>query len=208
MEILLSSAYLPPIEYMRILASEEKVILEANENFIKQTWRNRCRIVTSNGSLDLSAPVLKSKGSKTPIQEVLFSDQESWSIKHWRAIESAYNASPYFLYYKDELENLICNPQQNLFSHNLSLIELLCDLIGITPKIILSESYIKTENCRYRDLRDVIHPKKDDLFNKESYVQVFAEKMSFVGKGISVLDLLFNLGPDTLDYLEKIDLQF
>lgn len=204
-EIILSTAFLPTVEYMALLAVSDKVWMEAQEHYTKQSFRNRCRIVSANGILDLSVPVIKTKGNHTPIQQMALSFQENWARKHWRAIVSAYNASPYFLYYQDEVEALLMQEEEHLFDYNLQLIKGLCELMEIDCEVQLTEEYTKPDEWNGMDLRDAIHPKKENLIeNQEKYTQVFEDRNGFVNQGVSVLDLLFNEGPNAYTYLQNL----
>jgi len=94
--VILSSAYIPPVDYMTWIYGAERIILEKHENYIKQTYRNRCYIYSANGKLALTIPVIKTQGNHTPIDNIVIDYSEQWQKNHMRAIESAYNSSPFF----------------------------------------------------------------------------------------------------------------
>jgi len=201
-KLILSTAYFPPIEYFAAIAKVDEIVIETQETYPKQTYRNRCRIATANGNLDLSIPVKKVNGNHTITKDILSSDKENWRIKHWRAIESAYNASAFFLYYKDEVKDLILNPETNLIDYNSKILNSILTIIGIETNIKYSEDYIKVYKD-HLDLRNAISPKVKEEKAVPEYFQVFNHKYPFQSN-LSILDLLFNEGPATLSYLESI----
>jgi len=193
---------MPPISYMHQVYHADAVILEKRENYQKQTYRNRFEIFGANGRLALTIPVIKVRGNHTPIDEVLVSSSESWTIKHWRAIESAYNASPFFMHYQDELYSILSEENTSLFELNLRLLNGLIELIGFEKKISFTGEY-KEELTDMLDLRNTINPKsKGSVYSFNTYQQVFMEKHGFI-EDLSIIDLLFNEGPATLDYLRS-----
>ena len=101
-DILLSSAYFAPIQYYATLLKAEKVYIEQFENFIKQTYRNRCVVLGGNGPIQLIVPVVKGRGTKILIKDLKISYDTDWQRNHWRTIFSAYSSSPFFEYYKEE----------------------------------------------------------------------------------------------------------
>jgi len=200
--ILLSTAYLPPIEYMGALLKTENIIIEKEETYPKQTYRNRCRILSANGLLDLSIPVNKVHGNNTKTKDITIHNSDKWFVNHWRAINSAYSGSPFFLYYKDDLEEFYTGKYENLLEFNTELTNKLLNLIGIVCKLKYSDSFTLPNEMSY-DARYSITPKieVDSLcFNK--YTQVFSNKFSFI-PNLSIIDLLFNLGPETKEYLNQ-----
>jgi len=199
--VLLSTAYFPPISWFAALLNSDIVILEVWETYSRQTYRNRCQILGPNGLQALSVPISKPYGNSTKTTEVQIVTPSGWNRLHWRAIVTAYNASPFFLYYRDRIESVLFEPHESLFSLNLSLIELLFELMKIQKSINLSINFQKDPK-ELTDLRNSIHPKKTfrspDTF--EPYTQVFNSKYPFV-PDLSIIDLLFNEGPASKDYL-------
>lgn len=204
--ILLSTAYLPPIAWFQHLLHADKVYLEQHENYTKQSYRNRCRILTANGSMDLSIPI-QHKG-KQAIKEVLIQDAEMWRKQHWQAICSAYGKSAFFLYYKDAFEPFFqMGSSKNLFEHNLKLIQLVLRFLKVNIPIELTESFepVPTNTI---DLRNYFQAKTNEpaqelLLNKP-YLQVFSDKFTFQ-PNLSILDILFNQGPVAKDFLIKTE---
>lgn len=199
--ILLSTAYFPPIEYMHYVLSGNKICIEAHENFIKQTYRNRCTIVTANGALDLSVPLIN-EGNKTLITEKKISYSEPWQAKHWRAIESSYNNSPYFEFFEDEIKSVILKEHEFLFELNKQSLQSMLDILKVKVDITYTTEYknIIENNI---DLRSSISPKEKSRTGDPAYYQPFSERNGFVANA-SMLDLLFNEGLGALTYLEKL----
>lgn len=200
--ILLSTAYLPPIAWFQHLLQAEKVYLEQYENYSKQSYRNRCKILTANGSMDLSIPIQHM--GKQPINEVLIQEAEMWRKQHWQAICSAYGKSAFFLYYKDAFEPFFqAGSSINLFEHNLKLIQLVLRFLKMNIPIELTESF-ETMPTDKIDLRNHFQaktnaPSQELLLNKP-YLQVFSEKYNFQ-PNLSVLDVLFNQGPVAKEFI-------
>lgn len=202
---MISPLIIPPyagnIQYYSLFAHSNEVLLEKNAHYVKQTYRNRCQILTANGVMNLTIPVEKVSGEKMLDKDVKISPTD-WQRVHWTAIESAYNNSPFFLYYEDDIRPMYEKKYDFLLDFNLELQEKLVSLLGLTTDFKLTENYIDSyEN----DLREVLSPKyKGDYpnFNPESYYQVFKEKYGFV-ENLSIYDLLFNMGNESILILNK-----
>jgi hypothetical protein len=199
--LLLSTAYFPPVSWFVFLNHHSRIMIESQETYPKQTYRNRCRILGPNGLQILSVPVSKPNGNSSKTTQVLVSSDDHWKRIHWRAIKTAYNASPFFLYYRDRIEKELFSPHYKLFDLNISLIRLLLDFLDIQVNIEFTDVFNKDAvNCT--DLRTQIHPKKKLLVSRSlpRYTQVFGERYGFV-PDLGIIDLLFNEGPASKDYL-------
>ena len=175
----------------------EEVFLEQHENYIKQTYRNRCRIAAANGVMTLNIPVESGGGEKIPIKDVRISSHGDWQMQHWRSIASAYNSSPFFEYYEDDFRPFYEKKWKFLWDFNWELMQKTLLLLDIQPHIELTKSYnAVVEN----DFRDAIHPKKESIFPTEKYYQVFEQKYGFF-PDLSILDLLCNMGNEAVLYL-------
>lgn len=188
--MVLSTAYLPPIEYFAQLAKYSVVYLEAFENYSKQSYRNRCRILSANGPLDLSFPIRHDGASL--ITDIRVDYSTPWLERTRYAIDSAYYNSPYFEYYRDTLFEVMDRRPGTLWELNLSLIRYLCSKIGLNVEIRPTEAFTG-------EALD-IHPKHVSDFRGREYWQVFRDRFGFVGN-LSVLDLLCNEGPGSFCYL-------
>lgn len=226
---LLTTAYFPPISYFAAIAedmeglvrtkgedrrsipssplSPSTIYIEACENYQKQSYRNRCHFYAADGKQSLSFPITHSEGThKHLISEVLIDYSKPWALQHKRAIISAYRTSAYFEYYQDELFAILDSKPERLLDLNTRLLEFFLDKIGIKAEIRMTENYSQNTDCE--DLREVIHPKRpDNILEKlelnKPYFQVFAEKHGFI-PNLSIMDLLFNEGPDSIIYLKKL----
>ncbi len=199
------TAYFGPVEYFAALISTENIIFDAHEHYHKQTLRNRCRINSPNGPLSLSVPVIKTDGNHTPLCNIFTSQVLNWQTIHWRSIEAAYNSSAFFLYYKDDLAYFFKQPVQKLFDLNIQLTLKVLNIVGINLNYSISGSYLKSYSDAI-DLREKFGIKGVlPRFTFPEYYQVFENKTGF-HSNLSVLDLIFNLGPETLSYLKNIDL--
>ena len=198
-----STALLPNLDYMAALVQADTVLIEAQETYPKQTYRNRYKILGPNGVQNLSVPVSKGLPGSCPIADVHVSYDENWPVLHWRSWVTAYNSAPFFLYFKDDFEAAFHKRHHTLLEMNLAFLHLLMDAFGIKKEIRFTEKFEK-EYKGTLDLRYEIHPKKDDLFkNYPSYYQVFQEKFPFQAN-LSAIDLLFNQGPEGILVLKEI----
>ena len=197
-----STAYFPCTAYMTALATCPSARVEAFETYPKQTYRNRTVIATANGLLPLTVNVTKPNGNHTITKDITICRKENWPVQHWRAIESAYNASPYFLYYSDEVRKLILGNHKYLLDLNMDILTFLVGKLKLTTDIALTSDFVSPAQAD-DDYRNVFSPKAEQsLFgDMPPYPQVFDEKNGF-SPNISILDLLFNLGPESRQYLK------
>ncbi len=202
--LILSTSYLPPIEYFTSIINSKEVIIEKKESYKKQTYRNRCEIYGSNGKLNLSIPIIKVNGHNTKTEDIQISYTENWQKNHWRAIESAYNSSPFFLYYKDDLIKFFNEKHENLINFNYDLLMVLFEILEIKSKVKFSNKFIKNYDENYIDKRNLISPKNNTNNYKKfpAYTQVFDTKHGFI-PNLSIIDLIFNEGPGAIDYLHE-----
>ena len=209
-----STAYCPPISWFALAARDftlsgdrvipSEVVLEAKENYRKQSYRTRCRIAAAGGVETLSVPIVH-EAPKMPILSVKIDYSTPWLIRSQRAIDSAYRTSAWFDYYRDSLYEVMESGEESLFSYNLALIKYFLAKTGIACNIRLSEDFV-TEAPD--DFRYAIDPKKPDtvlrdLGMEKPYFQVFSGKYGF-RENLSVMDLLFNEGPDSLSWLKAL----
>ncbi|MFZ4725021.1 MAG: WbqC family protein [Paludibacter sp.] len=192
--VCLSIAYLAPIEYYIALAKADTVFLEYCEHYEKQSYRNRCTIAAANGKMALTIPVEKMSGAKVLTKDIRISQHNDWQIQHWRSIESAYNSTPFFEYYKDDLFPFYERNWEFLWDFNNEIQTKVFELLEIQPEIRVTEQYQTSLNLELLDLRKSIHPKTEiHLQNFKSYYQVFEQRFGFQ-PNLSIIDLLFNMG--------------
>lgn len=203
MPLLVNTAYLPPAGYIAAISGCDNVILEVMETYRKQTCRNRCTIYGPNGRLHLTIPVEKPDGNHTLTRDILISRHEPWQRTHWRTIQTAYNNSPFFLYYRDAFEPYYHRSFRFLIDFNRELLMLVAKILRIPLRLEVTDIFRK-DAAGADDLRDhttgVFCGKNREVL---PYTQVFAPAHGFI-PGLSVIDLLFNRGPETAENLGRI----
>jgi WbqC-like protein family len=202
MTILLSTAYLPPISYISGCLHAEQLLIERFETYPKQTHRNHCYIYGPNGKQTLSIPVIKVNGNHTLTKDIRIAMSTPWQRLHWRSIETAYNNSPFFLYYKDEFEKVFEKQFDFLLDLNTHLLETIFKIFSIDNKIGFTDHFLKIPDGveDHRESRKKKKTTSNDAF--PPYTQVFSPQHGFIAD-LSIIDLLFNLGPESSDFLVK-----
>jgi hypothetical protein len=189
---------------MAAVVQAEQVVFEMEDNYQKQSYRNRAYIAHANGRLLLNAPIKHIKGGvKQPYKDVEVENSLLWQSHHWKSLESAYSTSPYFEFYKDDLHPLFTTPFKNLMQHNLKGFKLICELVGIEVETSFTKEYLKSPE--QKDLRHLITAKGRPFPTFEKYTQVLEANHGFI-PNLSIIDLLFNEGPNTITYLESLEL--
>jgi hypothetical protein len=192
--------YLPPVAYFAQLNTyKPDIVIESHEHFPKQTYRNRAQICSPDGALTLTVPVVKGSKLHTDIKDVKISYDFKWQRLHWMGLETCYRRSAYFEYYEDELAPFYQKKFYYLFDYNEQLLQLLLKFV----KLPLTLPYTETYEATYpllNDYRDIISTKKEFEFEQKPYFQVFEERNGFL-KNLSIVDLLFSQGPQTINYL-------
>ena len=232
---LLSTTYFGPVQWYQKLNRFDTIYIERCESFVKQTYRNRCVIATTNGLQTLSIPVEhtqeKGEDSSRLITDIRISNHGNWRHQHWNALMSAYGDSPFFDYYVDDLKPFFEDRWENLFDFNMAITQKMCELLDIHPKIQFTEKYVApsvpsvpsvssvssvssvasplspscplTPSSNIPDFRASIRPKNpipDETFTPQTYYQVYQKKWGFQ-PNLSILDLLFNMGNESILYL-------
>ena len=192
--------YLPPVGYISTLQSLNfDVLFEQHEHFPKQTFRNRASIASPDGVLDLIVPVIKGAKVHTPFKDVKISDDLKWQRLHWLSLQNCYRSSAYFEFYEDELAPFYHRKFEFLFDYNLELLQWLLKQLKLRPEIKLTEEY-QGDLSDELDFRNKFNKKEIYVAETKHYFQVFSDRNSFI-PNLSILDLLFNQGPQTKSYL-------
>jgi len=197
--VVLSSTYAGNIHYFSKIAHFDLVETEVYDNYLRQTYRNRCQIATADGIMDLTIPVEKPDG-KCIVRDIKIAD-EAWQKLHWGAIMSAYNSSPYFEYYEDDLRPFYTQKYKYLADFNQELEECICNLIGCKTDFCRTQKYEKEYSKDFRNLV-LIKPIEDKTFKQEPYYQIFKQKYGFI-ENLSIFDLLLNMGNESILILKK-----
>ena len=220
MKALLSTTYFGPVQWFQKLNRYEEAEIEQWESFQKQTYRNRCLIATTQGVQALTVPV--ERGSSPLIKDIRISDHGNWRHLHWNALMSAYGESPFFEYYQDDIRPFFEKRWEFLFDFNEEIRMKMCELLDIQPKVFFSLEFkvyslemntqvAEKSTINYKqstinkiiDYREAInpkHPQEDPDFEAKPYYQVYQQKHGFLAN-LSVLDLLFNMGPEGIFFL-------
>lgn len=197
--VYLSTAYLPPSEYFAAIAEYDEVFIENEENYLKQSYRNRCYILSSGGIQLLSVPVLLGSLHKTPISDIRIDYSKRWQQVHLGAIMSSYGSSPFFIYYFETLQKIILKNHTYILDLNQELLKAILGMIRLDKRVSFTNKFQPVEG-KSNDLRYCITPKKASLYNPKKYQQVFDADIPGSRK-LSIIDILFNTGPETRAYL-------
>lgn len=205
---ILSSAYFAPVQWYQKLNRYENIVIEQHDNFIKQTYRNRCVIATTQGLQALTIPVERPSDArldKTQLKDICISDHGNWRHLHWKALLSAYGESPFFEYYADDIHPFYEKKYKFLLDFNMEINAKMMELLDIEKSSLsLSNEYSSYEgDSDTVDFREVIrpkHPGEDKDWQPKKYYQVYQQKFGFQ-PNLSILDLLFNEGNEAVCYL-------
>lgn len=195
--------YLPSLEYFCALRAFDHVIIEKHEHFVKQSYRNRCQVLTAQGPFTLIVP-LRDKRNDLPIHAIKIDYAQKWQNNHWRTIESAYRNAPFFEFYFEELQQIIYQGHETIYSLNTELLSFCLRSSGIAVSLSESVAYEKNPATGILDLRGYINAKKScserNLYRPIPYYQVFGNAFA---SNLSILDLLFCMGPQTLNIINN-----
>lgn len=199
MTALLQTTYFGPVQWYQKLARYDRCIIEQYDSYHKQTYRNRCVIATANGLQALTVPVEKDGQC---MKDIRISDHNQWRRVHWNALMSAYSESPFFDYYVDDIHPFFEQKYTFLVDFNEEIRQKMCELIDIHPQVEYSSQFEPAASNDFRDVIHAKHPQPDPDFQPKEYWQVFGHRYGFQ-PNLSILDLLFNMGPESVFYLVR-----
>jgi len=198
-KVLLSTAYLPPLEYMAEIKKSDEVIIELEENYRKQTYRNRCYINSADKPQFLSVPVYLGSVHKTLVKDLRIDYTKRWQQVHLGALRASYGLSPYFIYYFEIFEKIISSRKEFLVDLNTELLEAILKMMKCERSITFTSAFT-VPGEKENDLRYSISPKNSSEYRPKNYIPAFTPGTDYL-KGLSIADLVFNTGPDALIYL-------
>lgn len=199
MNLLIHPNYLPAISQLKLIIDSKKLIFEINDNFQKQTYRNRTYIYGANGLLLLSIPVIHSQKNRKKFKDVKIAYDYDWLTQHLKSFQISYRSSPFFEYYEDKLVDLYVRREKYLYDFNLRSIDVLFDMLQINLEYDFTKGYSE----QYSDILDYRnnYKKLNSSFKIKEYTQVFESKHGYI-ENLSVLDLIFNEGPNAINFLK------
>ncbi|EZH73313.1 hypothetical protein ATO12_20135 [Aquimarina atlantica] len=198
---LLHPTYFGSILQYVAIAQSDTVVFENEDNYQKQTYRNRTYIYGANGKLLLSIPIKHSQKQERQLyRDVRIENDFQWQTLHWKSLETAYRTSPFFEYYEDEFIHLFEKPREFLLDFNYECTQVVLDCLQLDISFSKTITYDKDPK-ETTDLRDLVNAKKEKSYPLQPYIQVFEDKHGFI-PNLSILDLIFNEGTNALTYLE------
>jgi hypothetical protein len=200
MELIIESHYFSPLIFYKSSFDYTNIKFEQYESFQKMSFRNRCVIAGANGKIILSIPLENGREQKTLMKDVKISGAQRWQKDHWKTIESCYNRSPWFEFYKDELQELYSAPFTFLLDWNLACLDWSFDKLNMPKNYSLTAGFIKNYDEGFEDRRNKILPKNYEDIEPVKYRQVFEERTGFF-TDLSILDLLFCEGKNAKELL-------
>ena len=204
--ILSELQYFPPLTFFSTLYQDTYVYIDIYESYHKMSFRNRCVIAGAEGIINLSVPLRDGRNQHLPMKEVVISETEHWQSRHLKSIRSAYNRSPFFEYYQDDLEALYRKPFSRLAEWNLACLKWLEEKMDWPAEIRFTETAIPFRTSGWEDRRNLVLPKNYHQWNPVKYRQVFEERTGFF-PNLSILDLLFNTGREAGELLRYSNLE-
>ncbi len=191
--------YFSPISQYQALLNSNSITFEVEDNYQKQTYRNRCYIYGANGKQLLNIPVTIPKSSKKTKSKDILIENSNWQKQHYKSLEAAYNHSPFFEFYKDDLQKIFSKKYTYLLDVNLDSFAFIMEALELSKEYTLSKTY---EETKLNDFRNLADSKKKVEISTIPYIQMFDQKFGFL-KNLSILDLLFMEGPNSINFLEK-----
>ena len=205
MNIILHPTYFPSIASFVSIAKADNLTFEVCDNYQKQTYRNRMFIYGANGKIPLTVPVIYSQKNRQLYMDIKISEDTNWQDLHWKSIQSAYSSSPFFEFYQDDFQPLFYKKYQYLLDFNFSCLEIVYDSLELPFEFETTKVY-QPNITNLLDYRFLVENRKEQEQPFKPYVQVFDDKHGFI-PNLSILDLIFNEGPNAMMYLESQQLQ-
>ena len=200
MKVLLHPTYFPSISHCIAIVKANELVFEVNDTYQKQTYRNRTNIYGANGKLSLTVPVVFSQKNRQLYRDIKIHNDENWQTLHWKSLLSAYSTSPFFEFYKDDIAPLFHSKQDNLMAFNFKCLETIFECLQLHIDYSKTSVFEK-EPKNIEDFRYLTDARKEKDYEFSKYFQVFSDKYGFFNN-LSILDLLFNEGPNALMYLK------
>lgn len=205
MDIVIHPTYLPNIAHFVAIIQAKHTCFEMDDNFQKQTYRNRAYIYGANGKLSLNIPVIHTQKERQKYRDVKIYNADKWQSNHWKSLESAYRTSPFFEFYEDDIAPLFQTKADFLLDFNMKCIEAIRDCLQLEINASETHEYQKDISDKL-DMRYLVNAKKEKPKLFDPYTQVFNDKYGFISN-LSILDLLFNEGPNSIYYLQNQSLE-
>jgi hypothetical protein len=200
MIIIVEYQYFAPIYLYKSLFKDSHVVFERYEHFQKMSFRNRCQLAGAEGLVSLSIPLVNGRNQRALISEVQIDYKTNWQVQHWRTIEACYRRSPWFEYFENGLSLLFREKPTLLVDWNEMIFNWTTHVLGMQVQTGHTENFVRVYPEGFMDLRDSIQPKNAQQKILPRYEQVFSERGGFISN-LSILDLLFCLGPGAIDFL-------
>lgn len=197
--MLLHPTYFPNIAHFVTALKVDNLTFEVCDNYQKQSYRNRSEIYAANGKLALTVPVSYTQKLRQQYKDVRISNTEDWQKLHLKSLDSAYRMSPFYEFYRDDLMSIFNSKFDFILDVNLKCFDVICECLQLKIDYNLTESYQESSD---NDFRFLANARKGTYFQFEKYTQVFTEKQGYISN-LSILDLLFNEGPNSENYLRK-----
>ncbi len=195
--IIIETQYFPSLEFFSLIKNEKEITIDGHEHFVKQTFRNRCYVLSANNVMPLTVPLL-GVNKKIKSKDIKIDYLQKWQNQHWRTITSAYNKSPYFEYYSDSIHDILYKNHSFLIDLNHEILTFCQQILQLDFQIKYTDEYIPSRNEGVKDMRSVIHPKKPfadrNIHSPIPYRQTFGSKFA---PNLSILDLLFCMGSES-----------
>lgn len=200
-------SYFAPISQYVALTKKDSFVFEVEDNFQKQTYRNRCYIYASLGKLQMNVPIIRTHNSvnKQKTKDTKVDNDYAWQKRQLKTLQAAYRSSPYYEFYEDDIMPIFENKQHFLQDLNILTHEFIMDALQENIPFTKTTEYLKEPSLK--DARFLANPKLNEPFNFKPYTQVFDDKYGFI-PNLSILDLLFMEGPNTISYLETNEIFF